>query len=238
MKQITIQPDFRDLIPPPSADERAALAASIKVDGIRDKVIVWKETGILLDGHTRVEINRELGSLDSEIPVDEIPFADADAAKAWMIENQLGRRNVDPSQRAMLAGKLATLKQGARTDLAPTGAMSQTEAADKFGVSRRAVQRAAKVLREGTPELAQAVTAGDLSVSKAAAIAELPREEQAAAIADSTADGQAAEPTPRPERNGNNLATKAICILAKISKDDFDRKPAFERVRSWLDENE
>lgn len=41
----------------------------------------------------------------------------------------------------MVAGKIATLPQGARTDLAPIGAMSQDGAADMLNVGRRSVQR-------------------------------------------------------------------------------------------------
>jgi hypothetical protein len=50
-------------------------------------------------------------------------------------------------------------------------------------VSPRSVEAAAKVLRQGTPELARAVEAGTVSVSAGAELAGLSPEEQAQALA-------------------------------------------------------
>jgi hypothetical protein len=116
--------------------------------------------------------------------VDEIPFASADAAKAWMIENQFARRNLSASQRAMLAAKLANLKHGQKRADAQTCATTQNDAADKLHVSRRSVQTAAKVIKNGTPEVAAAVTRGEMSVSAAAhAVEVLDKDDQRAVMA-------------------------------------------------------
>jgi N6-adenosine-specific RNA methylase IME4 len=83
----------------------------------------------------------------------------------------------------MVAAKLATLKQGARTDLAPIGAMSQDAAADMLNVGRRSVQRAREVIDQGAPELVRAVETGAVSVSAAADVATLPAAEQSEIVA-------------------------------------------------------
>ncbi len=54
-----------------------------------------------------------------------------------------------PSQRAMVAVKIATMQSGARTDLRPIGLRSQDDAADLLNVSRRSVKRAKKVQESG-----------------------------------------------------------------------------------------
>lgn len=72
---------------------------------------VWKETGILLDGHNRFAICKKHG-----IPFKTIAksFADRTAAEVWMLENQLARRNVTPFQRAELVLKLKPLQAARR----------------------------------------------------------------------------------------------------------------------------
>lgn len=74
------------------------------------------------------------------------------------------RRHLTTSQRAMIAARLATMGQGARTDLASIEAMSESDAATLLNVSRSSVQRARKILKEGTPEDIAAVEAGEKAV--------------------------------------------------------------------------
>jgi hypothetical protein len=88
------------------------------------------------------------------------------------------RRHLDESQRAMVAAKIANMRQGARTDISPIGEKSQAEAAELLNVGKRSVERAREVLDEGIPELAEAVDRGDVSVSAAAEVARLSEHEQ------------------------------------------------------------
>ena len=53
-KQLTIDEEFRDLLPPLTADEKSQLRQQIESDGCTDPVIVWK--GTIVDGHHRHEI--------------------------------------------------------------------------------------------------------------------------------------------------------------------------------------
>jgi hypothetical protein len=72
----------------------------------------------------------------------------------------------------MVAAKVATLRDGQRSDLVeglPIG-----RAAELLSVSERSVARAAGVRRDGIPELVGAVERGEIKVSTAADIATLP----------------------------------------------------------------
>jgi predicted DNA-binding protein (UPF0251 family) len=93
---------------------------------------------------------------------------------AFVLDLNVKRRHLNESQRAMIAAELATMRQGARTDLASIEAMSQAEAANRLNVSRSGVQRAALVRDKAIPEIAAAVRQGHMSVSVAARVAELP----------------------------------------------------------------
>jgi len=96
----TIDAEFRTLIPALSKDERAQLEASVLAEGCRDALVVWQ--GILLDGHNRYEI-----CTAHSLPFEtvEIDLPDREAAITWIINNQLGRRNLTPEQASYLRGK-------------------------------------------------------------------------------------------------------------------------------------
>jgi len=94
-----VESTFRELIPPLRTEERAALEASILKEGCREPLVVWRETGVIVDGHNRYEICSEHGVT---IETREMHFEDEAAAKAWMIDNQLGRRNLSEVDRIEL----------------------------------------------------------------------------------------------------------------------------------------
>ena len=109
---IRVDPEFQSIIPALSDDEGAGLERSLKADGCRDALVVWSEEGILLEGH-----NRFVLCTANDIPFRavEISFASRSDALAWVIENQLGRRNLNPYQRSKLAlRKKAILAEEAR----------------------------------------------------------------------------------------------------------------------------
>ena len=100
-QEIIIDEEFKSLCPPLSEDEFNQLMANILSDGCRDPLVIWKEEGILLDGHHRHSI-----CLENDIPFRtvEISLLNRDTAKDWIIRNQLGRRNLTPTQWTYLLG--------------------------------------------------------------------------------------------------------------------------------------
>jgi hypothetical protein len=157
-QEIRIDSEFASLIPPLSADERTQLEANILADGCREALVVWREESVLIDGHNRFGICR---THDLKFQTKKISFADRDAAKRWMIVNQIGRRNLAPEALAYLRGKLyrEEKKQGARTDLTSTQSEEKSETtaerlAEQFKVSRATVERDGK-FSEQLDELAE-----------------------------------------------------------------------------------
>jgi hypothetical protein len=108
-----IEPQFRALIPPLSEEERRQLEANLLAHGCRDTIKVWKPKTptrpVILDGHNRYEICQRLAVAFKEEVID---LPDRNAALVWILENQLGRRNLTDDQRAALAVTL--LEQRAR----------------------------------------------------------------------------------------------------------------------------
>ena len=103
MKRPMIDPEFLALIPRPSEAERAALEASIAQAGrARDPLLVWR--GILVDGHTRLEICTRLGCAYTTAELDPSPPNRA-AVIAWIVENQCARRNLTRFGRTVLLAR-------------------------------------------------------------------------------------------------------------------------------------
>jgi hypothetical protein len=98
-----------------------------------------------------------------------VPAVDGNAL-SFVISKNLKRRHLDDSQRAMVAARLATMRQGERTDLEPSAnvpKVSQPSAAKTLSISERALRHARRVQDHGAPELARAVDRGRLAVSVA-----------------------------------------------------------------------
>jgi hypothetical protein len=96
----------------------------------------------------------------------------------------LHRRHLNESQRAMVAAKIANAKDGNPRFQANNATesidsvVSKDDAAKLLNVSRPSIQRAAAVREQGAPELVAAVEKGEVSVSAAAEVVDLPHEEQ------------------------------------------------------------
>ncbi len=170
------------------------LKEDIRQHGVRQPVVTYQ--GMLLDGRNRIRACDLLGVNPPHVEYD------GDDPIGFVISANLRRRHMDDGQRALVAAKLATMRQGARTDLSPIGEKSQAEAAHLLNVSKRSVERAGVVLDTGTPELVAAVERGEASVSAAAAVASLPPEEQRAAVAAGTVATVAREIRRSPEPTG------------------------------------
>lgn len=102
MRQLIVEPDFRDKIPALSPEEFSKLEENILADGeVRDPLVVWNNT--IIDGHNRWAIIQKHPEL--KWSVKQIDFPDKWAAIAWMCRNQLGRRNLTEEQKSYLRGR-------------------------------------------------------------------------------------------------------------------------------------
>jgi N6-adenosine-specific RNA methylase IME4 len=89
--------ELQSLIPPLSSEEFKQLERNILEEGIREPLITWN--GILIDGHNRYRIAQEH---DINYETLEKEFEDLNAVKIWMVNNQLGRRNLQDFVRGEL----------------------------------------------------------------------------------------------------------------------------------------
>jgi hypothetical protein len=167
---------FADLIPPLSIEERGELENSIMDEGCRDAICVWN--GVIVDGHNRYEICKRR---KRAFRVKEMSFENDEAAVAWIIRNQFGRRNLTAMQRAELALKLKDaiaaeakkrMLKGKKAD--PTqksaegkGGETRDELAKMAGVSHDTIAKVEKIVEAAEPEVVEAARKGEMSINKA-----------------------------------------------------------------------
>lgn len=99
-RELIIDPEFKELIPPLTAEEYSGLEQSIIAEGCREPIITWDN--IIIDGHNRYRICKA-HHLPYKTTSKE--FASRDEAKLWMLKNQLSRRNLNDFQRIEIARK-------------------------------------------------------------------------------------------------------------------------------------
>ena len=180
-EDIKIDPEFSDLIPPLSAEERQQLEENIvEHGGARDPLVVWAAKGklTLLDGHNRYEICTRL---DLPFEIHELRFKSRDDAADWIDKNQLGRRNLDPRAMSLLRGRRYN-----RTKNAAGGRSGRDFGADKMSTPNTAESLAAEhgvnektIRRDG--EFAEAVETLSIEREVVAGTIDAPKHEIVAA---------------------------------------------------------
>ena len=183
MRQLNVDPEFRDKIPPLSADEFSKLEENIIADGeVREPLVVWRNT--IVDGHHRWKIIQK----HPEIPfkIKQMDFPDKWAAIVWMCRNQLGRRNITDEQKTALIGEAYKAQkmtigaqignENAKKQSDQSGHVvsvrTRKQIADKFSVGEGTVQRAENFvdgLNEAdkvSPGIKEAVLSGSVKAPK------------------------------------------------------------------------
>ncbi|MDC0740923.1 hypothetical protein [Polyangium mundeleinium] len=148
---ITTDPEIEALLPRESNEEYALLEQDLRAHGCVAPLVVWQDgpRQVLLDGHTRRAICRA-HRIFYEKKILEFP--DRTSAILWVIENQLGRRNLTPEAQAYLRGRIYNLekRQGARTDLDTSrqgGEKMSERLAEIYRVGSRTIERDAQFAR-------------------------------------------------------------------------------------------
>tara|TARA_Y100000310_G_scaffold272033_1_gene286800 strand:+ start:819 stop:1910 length:1092 start_codon:yes stop_codon:yes gene_type:complete len=112
-----IDNELKNLIPPLAEDEINQLENNLKNEGWRsnERIITWE--GFIVDGHNRYSLCQKH---NIKFITEEKKFNDKNEVILWMIDNQLGRRNIPDYARVELNLRkedLISLGQGFRSDL-------------------------------------------------------------------------------------------------------------------------
>lgn len=171
-------PELKALIPPLSDEEYAQLQENIlSAKKCRDPIILWQDT--IIDGHNRFSICLAHGI---QFMTQEMSFASKQDAKIWIIENQLGRRNLCDATRIELAllkteflreKAKENLKRGGKpfsktTTLNPEDPVNIHKAtAEEAGVSAGTLHNYMQLKEHADPTILAKVQSGELKIGTA-----------------------------------------------------------------------
>lgn len=164
-----------------------ALAKSIEKNGLLHLPVVTTD-GKLVCGYRRLDAAWKLGWTEIDVRVIDPDIL----IEAENDENEV-RKAFTPSERTSIAKAIEERlgeRKGQRTDKHSSNCdevhrgRTKKIAATKAGFpSQDSYQRASKVVAKGSPELVDAMDSGAVSISAAATVADLPKEEQAETVA-------------------------------------------------------
>jgi hypothetical protein len=184
-------------------DRLRELVESIRDNGLRVPIKLDGD-GRIIDGQNRAVACAILGK------IPEFETASEDDVRLCVIDMNLNRRDLDPAARAILVARLSG-----------GDVQKREKIAGQAGVSSRAVRQAAKVLKDGVPELQAAVSAGDVTLQDAEQLAQMPAEKQAEVLS-SFGDEQ-------KDRNRGNASVEAA-VKGHKEKKRAEKPISFE---SW-----
>ena len=139
--ELRIDPEFAGRIPPLTDDEFKQLEENVLADRVViNPIIVWN--GVIVDGHNRFRILENHPHI--QYTIHEKSFDDRFAALAWICKNQLGRRNLTPTQKKYLIGKqYEAEKQRQGTNNQYVQAKSESSQIGNFHSSAKTCERIA-----------------------------------------------------------------------------------------------
>ena len=182
MQNITIDQEFKSLLPALDKDTYALLEENLIQNGCRDSLVLWN--GILIDGHNRYEI-----CTAHDIPFNVInkEFASREDALIWIISTQVSRRNLTPIQLSHFRGLHYRADRIIVTNPDGKNQYSEVEGqnvpqpqeqstagrlADQYHVSSKTIKRDAKLaeaietIGETSPSAKRMILSGEVSISK------------------------------------------------------------------------
>lgn len=216
--------------PPLTEEEFQSLKDSIMVLGVQNPIAIYE--GQVLDGWNRYCAAQEL---DLDCPTREIEgWMDP---REFVLSQNKARRHLSAAQLIAIASKVyewkgvgsnqhkdkpATSEPGSAAVSEP-GSVATSEPgsiplissrnfAETLGVTQRSVEQFREVKRKAVPEIHVAVERGEIGLRKAVAIAQLPVDQQAAAVGKTLAE---IKPTPKTAESSQTIPVSDASPQAK-----------------------
>jgi ParB-like chromosome segregation protein Spo0J len=204
-------------------EEFAALVADIQASGLCEAI--WLYQGQILDGRNRYRACQALGRDCATRPYT------GDDPLSFVLSMNLRRRHLDESQRGMVAARLATMRQGERTDLRSIERkLSQDDVAELLNVGIETVKRATKVQHTAAQEIVQAVDTGIMTLAAALPLTEVPKEDQPRLLEEVRHEAGEKRPTATQTR----AAVSKVQVVATVKEQMAAGKDAKEAVTHAL----
>lgn len=183
MEDLVIDKEFEELLPVLTMEEFERLEQGILQNGLLDSIKVWEEpeTGryIIIDGHNRYRILKKngmtLNSWNYKI-IYASELKNREEVKRWMLEQQLGRRNLSETEKYEIVQKFKSVFEKRAKQNQSLGGKGLTnltkvdtrkEMAKATGVSVGTYRKIDAVMKSGNEDLKQRLRKKQVSVDAA-----------------------------------------------------------------------
>ena len=204
-------------ITPLTTEERSALKADMTKNGMVHPVEVLPD-GTILDGHNRVDIQRERGKTEIRVLVRcDLEHAGVLAQQTRFLEANLNRRQLSKLGKVKIVAKLAEIECGKPITELPTRGLNQVKESigKRVSLSPRHVSRYLHIARSPLA-VQEAFARGEIKLNTASRVAKLSQQVQQE-IAERIESGEHGEavvteymPRRRPQRSGVRTLVDAI----------------------------
>jgi len=246
---LKVNPEFRRLIPLQSRGEFLALERSIKDEGCRDPLLVWKGRNVVLDGHTRRDLCIHL---KKQVKVREVELPDERAAVEYILELQRQRRNLTREAMSYFRGaEYNAIKQqrgGRRRGRPPKGQSvprhqptTAYRLAEKYAVSEKTVKRDARFALAvdriaedyGDPDVRRKLLGADVKLTRveARALLRMPPEERKAAVDKLIEDGELPRQKKEPAARRPKEVAESLVARLKAKGEGHARSVVQQMAR-------
>ncbi len=193
IKDLVIDEEFEKLLPVLTLEESEKLENSILQYGMLDPIKIWQDpdTGewIIIDGHNRYNILKK-HNIDWHYWQDYKIMAELETredVKQWMLEQQLGRRNLSDAEKYEIVQKFKSVFQKKAKENQSLGGKglanlpkvdTRKEMAKAIGVSEGTYRKLDTVMQSGNEELKQQLREKKVSTDKAYQEIKNPKKEE------------------------------------------------------------
>lgn len=184
IKDLTIDKEFKDLLPSLSQEDYNMLEQSLLKNGFEQnfgRIKVWfpkenKGKGYIVDGHNRFKICKEHGIKLENGDFEQVKFDSRDDVKKWIFENQLARRNLSIVDKYEIVEKYSVeLKAAAKKNQSDGGKgfinitriNVQTEKAKMMGISKGSYFKLDKIMKSDKDDIKWDLRNKRISIDKA-----------------------------------------------------------------------
>lgn len=180
MRELKIDPELKDLLPPMTNEEYKKLEKNIMENGYDKNFPIMEWNGYIADGHNRYSICKKH---NIEPVIGTLAYDTKEEVMEWMLDIQLGRRNLSPIQRIAIIEKYRPIfeKQAKKNLITSTGGSNPQplpnlvnpenkidttkKLADLADVGKETYRMGVKVLNSNNEDVKQRVFSGETSIS-------------------------------------------------------------------------
>ena len=181
MRELKIDPELRDLLPPLTSEEYKQLEKNIVENGFDRNFPIMEWQGFIVDGHNRYDICRKH---NIEPIIGTLAYKTKEEVMEWMLDIQLGRSNLTPIQKIAITEKYRPIyeKQAKENQLSglknqnnnvlvnlPKRQVNPINTSEKLAsianVSEKTYRMGAKILNSDNEKLKQEVLSGEKSIN-------------------------------------------------------------------------